>query len=42
MAQHGREGLHIHAALQRQSREGMEKLVEAENEAILVAVENET
>ena len=40
--QHTGNRLDIHAVLQRQGGEGVSKLVEAENEAILVEVENGT
>lgn len=42
VAQGVREGFHIYTVLQRQGGEGMPKLVEAENEGILVEVENGT
>ena len=42
VAQHTGDGLDIHAVLESQSCEGVPKLVEAENESILVEVENGT
>ena len=42
MAQNAGQGFHIHARRQSVSCEGVPKLVEAENEAILVEVENGT
>ena len=42
VAQHTGDCLDIHAVLECQGGEGMSKLVEAENEAILVEVENGT
>ena len=42
VAQHTGDCLDIHAILQGQGCEGMPKLVEAENEGILVEVENGT
>ena len=40
MPDDGGQGLHIHPVLQGHGGEGVPKLVEAENEAILVEVEN--
>ena len=40
--QHTGDRLDVHAVLQGQRGEGVAKLVEAENEAILVEVENKT
>lgn len=42
MAQGVGQGFHIHSVLQRQRGKRMPKLVEAENEGILVEVENGT
>ena len=42
VAQDAGQGFHVHARRQSVSREGVPKLVEAENEAILVEVENRT
>ena len=42
VAQHTGNGLDIHTILQGQGGESVSKLVEAENEAILVEVENGT
>ena len=40
MTQHGGERFHIHAVFQRQRCEGVPKLVEAENRALLVVAES--
>ena len=42
VAQHSGDGLDVHTVLQCQGCEGVPKLVEAENEAIRVEVENGT
>lgn len=42
VSQHPGDGLDVHTVLQGQCCERMSKLVEAENEAILVEVENRT